>query len=548
MNSDDTSSAAAIQPGASAPGSSGHQEVELKLSVPPETVARLRRHPLLTGLTRNTRRLDSTYFDSPDLALLKRNLSLRVRKLGRRHVQTLKEGPLQQAGLFKRKEFEQLVRGDHPDPARIDDPDLRDVVERVGRKQGLQPIFGTSFRRTSWRITLGERTAVQATLDVGEVRAGQATEPVCELELELEKGEAEDLIGLARRLCRDLPLGLGGRSKAAIGYALYSGEAAEDITPRRVPLAEDATTGEAALAIIDWCLREIVTHQPAALEGSDPEGVHQVRVATRRLRSALGFFGPLFEVDALGRLIDELRWLMGELAEAREWDVFLTEMLPPVEATFEGEADAARWHRDMGRIADHARELRETSYQRVRAALAHERYFNLVISLRLWVDRPPWRVDAPAPTIDDAASSAPAPAERGEPMIGFARRMLEHRHRRVRKLGRRAGELEVTELHRLRIRMKKLRYLAEFTRVLFDKQAAKPYLKAAARVQEALGHLNDTATVHKLVARLKEGDGDPALDLVYGRIEGWFAALATEGQRNAAPLMKGFLKTERFWA
>lgn len=540
--------ATADGPGAIAPAPPDHQEVELKLSVPPETVSRLRRHPLLTGLARNTRRLDSTYFDSPDLALLKRNLSLRVRKLGRRHVQTLKEGPLLQAGLFKRKEIEQLVGGDHPDPARIDDPDLRDVVERVGRKQGLQPIFGTSFRRTSWRITVGEHTAVQATLDVGEVRAGAATEPVCELELELERGDAADLIGLARRLCRDLPLGLGGRSKAAIGYALYNGEAAAELAPRRIALAEDATTGEAALAVVDWCLREIVAHQPIALDGTDPEGVHQVRVATRRLRSALGVFGPLFEPAPLAALSDELRWLMGELAEAREWDVFLTEMLPPVEATFEGDG-RARWRRDMGRIADHARQLRDEGYGRVRAALAHERYFNLVISLRLWIDRPPWHADAWLP---EPATATPPPGfaapRREEPMVEFARRALEHRHRRVRKLGRRADALELAELHRLRIRMKKLRYLAEFARALFDKQAAKPYLKAAARAQESLGHLNDTATVHRLIAALKQRDDDPALDLVYGRIEGWFAALAAEGRRNAAPLMKGFLKTERFWS
>src|SRR5688572_561045 len=92
-----------------APAGSGGMEVELKLALDPEYLTQLKQHPLLRARRPSTTHLQSTYFDTHDLRLADRDLTLRVRRNGRRHVQTIKAGDLKQIGLFEREEVEQTV-------------------------------------------------------------------------------------------------------------------------------------------------------------------------------------------------------------------------------------------------------------------------------------------------------------------------------------------------------------------------------------------------------------------------------------------------------
>src|SRR5947208_14967241 len=100
---------------------SGGTEVELKLALDPEDLPKLKQHPLLRARRPSTTHLHSTYFDTPDLRLADRDLTLRVRRNGRHHVQTIKAGDLRQIGLLEREETEQTVQRPRPDLAAIGD-------------------------------------------------------------------------------------------------------------------------------------------------------------------------------------------------------------------------------------------------------------------------------------------------------------------------------------------------------------------------------------------------------------------------------------------
>lgn len=497
-------------------------EIELKLSIAPADIAALRRHPLLKARRASTVALHSAYFDTADLDLTEQGLTLRVRRQGRRRVQTVKSGSFGQIGLSSRGESEQPIAGDAPEISSIADEALRrQIAETVGEGPLLK-IFTSEIRRTRWLVENGAGGAVEVALDTGRLVAGGAEAAVSEVEIELKRGLPGDLVRLAGELGRAVPLRLDVASKSARGFALYRGREAEVRKAESVPLAEDATLAETALTILAECLSHIAANQAAVVAGRDSEGVHQMRVGVRRLRAALSLFGDWLDPAAREGLTAELRWLASALASARAWDVFLTELLPPVTRALAG--DAA-----MAPVEAAAMELREQGYAEARAAIGSQRYFDLMLSLTLWLAEPPW-------------SSG---AEIGGPAAEMAAAILDRRHRKVRRLAREAARLDETQLHALRLRFKKLRYAAEFLAPLFPDRPMKRYIKAISRPQKTLGNLNDAQTLKPLIDGLSAAGADGARAI--GAIAGFHAGRAEALLDHARADIRTFAKGWRSW-
>src|SRR5262249_35130391 len=138
-----------------------------------------------------------------------------------------------------------------------------------------------------------------------------------------------DLFQTARELAREVPVQLATSSKAQRGYFLVAGKRLEAIKAAPVALMPDST-GEAAFrAIARACLRQLVANQPVFLCG-DPEGLHQMRVALRRLRAAVSLFADMLADGQTEEMKAQLRCIGGELGPAREFDVFIRRVLMPV--------------------------------------------------------------------------------------------------------------------------------------------------------------------------------------------------------------------------
>ncbi|MBI1774688.1 MAG: CHAD domain-containing protein [Proteobacteria bacterium] len=513
------------------------REVELKLAVPLEHVEELMRHPLLKRSLAPARseQLSSVYFDTPDLRLAKDDVTLRVRRHGRRHIQTVKLGPMRQAGLFSRAEWEEPVPTSKPDPARIGNRKLRQRIDRVRLKRGLKPIFGTEFKRTNWLLKGHRGGKVAVGLDVGEIKTREGSRSICELELELKSGKPGELFEVAEALARDMPLRLEFESKASRGFALYQGEASRPVKACEVALGDVDTTFAMAKRTFAACFDQLAANWGPAVDGSDPEGVHQLRVAIRRFRSALGLFRELLDADGHAKLRLELGWLAQELAPARAWDVFLAELLP----SGAGALPVPAVRKTIVRLA---RRVRKESYERARAALASKRGADLLLALRIWVDEPRWR-----PAGEEAHAGPPSAAE-AMSARDFARHMLHRRHKRVRRFARNAAELSPEALHALRIQVKKLRYAAEFVSGLFPRRRVKSYLRDLARLQQDLGAINDAVTLPPLAGQLLERDRDARLAQAVGALIGWHASRAVSARTHLGPLLEEFADARKFWS
>lgn len=519
-------------------------EIELKLILAPTAFQRLRRHPLIKAhrLGRAvTRTLDNTYYDTPERTLQNVSGSLRVRRVGAQRLQTVKVRSAKgaPAGHFTRSEWEEPLTGEAPSPESLDGTPLPALLGEAGIA-ALQALFTTRFRRTTYRLTETPETPetsaweVELTFDDGAVDADGLSAPIQEVELELVRGTPGDLYRLARTLCEGQAVRLGTRTKAQQGYDLIDA-ATPQVTKAPPPgLTKGMTAIEALQAIGTACITHYLSAASVLHRAPVPEAIHQMRVALRRLRSAMTLFGDLTATPEGQRLKAETKWLAGELADARDLDVFLAEVLAPLKTQVpDGTGLAA--------LEAHIESLRTAAYDRAFAAAGGARAGAYLLDLVLWLDNGDW-LTAEASHVQGRT-----------PIRHMAAKVLDRRARKVQKAGRGFKSLTAEQRHRVRIEIKKLRYALDFFGGLFKKRRVKAYRAPLAALQDSLGGLNDLAVAHTLLHDLTVGPSVPrgpgSRDMAFaaGLISGWHEAAGQPLNHQAVVAWKDFRKAPPFW-
>ena len=460
-----------------------HDEIELKLSLTAEEAVRLFRLPLLRSLATGrarSRQLVTTYYDTPNQTLRRKGVALRVRRDGKRLQQTLKVPVGIDGGARHFREIDSDIDRARPDVRRIDHALIGSIFDGA-KERSLRPVFTSAFERRILPVKLGE-SEIEVALDVGELRAGRRRAPICEAELELKSGDPARLYELALAMQANLPLRIERRTKAARGYRLRNGRKPMVEKWQAVQLERSHTVREAFPWLARSCIAHVLSNVPVVLESRDPAGVHQVRVGLRRLRTLLDAFRGYLSPQVLAHINAERRWLQRHLGPAREWDVFVTETLDPALADFADRAAARTVRRFAGN-------LRNAAYADARATLADVRLTDFMLRLEGWLDTGAW-TNASAETLD-------------RPVASLAQRALSRCYDRVETLAERGGTLSDEEVHALRIRIKTLRYSADFFANLYDRDSADRLLMAARAIQDILGRFNDAVVGQSLLARLE---------------------------------------------
>jgi len=167
-----------------------------------------------------TQQLVSTYFDTPDLYLIKHGVGLRLRQVGKQWLQTVKCTGQVKDGLHQREEWEHELDSDKFDLTQLKQTPLAEMIEDVEIWPKLQPVFTTDFERQTIQLELADKTQIELAYDRGEVHTDTAAEPIHEIELELKTGSIESLKQLAEELVKLLPVQYHDESKAHRGYRL----------------------------------------------------------------------------------------------------------------------------------------------------------------------------------------------------------------------------------------------------------------------------------------------------------------------------------------
>jgi CHAD domain-containing protein len=331
-------------------------------------------------------------------------------------------------------------------------------------------------------------------------------------------------------------------SKAERGYTLASGIKSPPLKATSVQLVAEMNVNE-AFKVIAWnCLGHLHSNEAGMLHGGDIEYLHQMRVALRRLRSALNVFSKAFSKAAFAPMAQELRWLAGQFGPARDWDVFVTETLADILPHFSD-------HPGILPLQKKCEQIRRRHNDEARNAVESAHYTELMLKLGAWLSADSWVTPSDLMGLDNRAGvDGPGGSGGfGGSVKEFAGTLLTHRHRQLKKYGRKLAKLSPAELHAVRILAKKQRYAGEFFAGFYPPKKVKAYIKSLAKLQDILGVMNDTAIIEQLLSEVP-GTGDERGEYeAVGIIRGWVTSKALTKKLELTNAWVDFDKSNSFW-
>lgn len=440
---------------------------------------------------RETIDLDATYLDTPDLRLGRRGITLRHRRRGPHEIWTLKL-PAGASGLEGGLARDEI---DVPAPAGDVPEHLVLLVAAHVRTQSLRKVarLMTVRRRTLVKDADGVVVAEIDDDEVSVMDGGRVAARFREIEVEIAPdAEAEVAVAVVERL-----------RQAGAEPACARPKVARAVGPRFLdppeaavaPLPDEPRAADVVTAAIRSAVGRILDHHAMAVLGNDPEGVHQMRVGARRLRSDLRTFRPLLDRAETDPLRPELRWLGTVLGDVRDPDVLEGRLRTAAARALQpSEASAVD-----GVLTSLAAE-REAAVDRLHEVLGAERYLELLDRLVALGDAPPLT----------AAASDPA----GDVLPALVRKPWTRLRTEVADLD---AEVPDAALHEIRKRAKGVRYAAEAVVPAVGKPA-KRAAKGVARVQTVLGDHQDTVVAEEWLRRAAVDNADPEPAFVIGAL------------------------------
>ncbi|MBV9827103.1 MAG: CHAD domain-containing protein [Alphaproteobacteria bacterium] len=475
-------------------------------------------------------RLVSTYFDTADHDLKSRGMVLRIREADGGFIQTVKSGRAQASdtdAAFARGEWEDAVAGNGPDATAPNSGRYIDAA-LVGR---LIPVFRTEVERRKVDLAAESDTQIEAAIDRGFIHSivRDAKEPISEVELELKSGSANLLYDVALDLLAEAPLRLSLVSKGERGYLLAANETTPIEAVHSPELTIDPTiSGNEALRRIGIaCLMQMAQNEPAVLAGLG-EGIHQMRVAVRRLRAILSAFGKYLPAEARRAVSGELRWLADAMGAARNLDAFETSLLPPAQKALGDEAGLEALTAAAG--AD-----RREAFAKSGRAVRSTRFTRLLLQQFRWFEACEWREQGASPELE-------------QPIADLAATVLDRRRRAAKRCSRNLADQSPADRHKLRIALKKLRYSTELLAALYADADVDRFTKRLKRLQSHLGDANDIRVAHEIVHELAARRRNPELVTIGEAMLDWHEQRIADLEPRLHKEVERLLAVSRFWS
>jgi CHAD domain-containing protein len=470
---------------------SSQPERELKLTVDPDFHL-----PRLPGTPLPRRQLISTYYDTVAYDLAHAKITLRHRTERGKKAWQLKI-PLG----ADRQEVE--VAGDQADPP----ASLRDLlILHLGHRK-LMPVVTLRVWRSGFLVRQGRVPVAEIALDTVSVEQnGRPIQRFRELEIEQRQGDEDSLHSLEQQMREAGASDHDGRPKFFRALSL-----AAPLPPAQPQ--PDAPVVDA----IKWALALhvglLLAHDPGTRLGTEPESLHQLRVATRRLRAVLRTARPILLPEWVTSLQQELTWLSELLGPARDLDVQIAYF------TEESAGLDARDRTLLASFISHLRTQRETGQQMVLSELTSARYLELIRRLQ-------------------QAAQAPSLVE--SPLT--VRQLAERTFKKLRKaINRLAPSPTDAALHKIRIKAKRARYAAELARSSVGKPAGR-FIKSARAIQDLLGIHQDALQAERHIRQFLKYSTSVRAGFVAGRMAERQRHRRQGVRRDMKPLFRTLLK------
>jgi len=472
----------------------------------------------------------STYYDTAAGRLDRVGLTLQVQKQNGRYKQIVTTAELKEQPPLIRCEWEDFIDGERPD---LGAPNSSAHLPKALNEAELHARFATVVQRTACTLEPDASTEIVGAVDKGEIRPveGQRTEPIYEVELQLKRGAPAALYGTGLRLLEIAPLRIELRSKLERGCRLLESTTAEPQAEHSLPfgLKPDMTVEESLRKIGLGGLRLFLRNELAALAGVS-EGVHQMRVAVRRLRSAVATLKRMLPQEQYEWVNQELGWLANILAAARNWDVLSSSLLAPVRSALPNDQDLI----ELCRLCERER---QSAYQSADAAIRSRQHTAALLRLSLWFASCSWRNQP----VSQQSALLMAPIGTVAPSL------IGRRYKKVKKAADRFDEFTPQQRHEFRIAVKKLRYTIEFLRDLFDSNHVAGFVQRLKSLQDDAGYANDIRVAHELLTDLQASGNAVPVARAAGIVLGWHERGLSDLDRKLRKHIQRLRQLRPFW-
>jgi triphosphatase len=446
----------------------------------------------ITALAKPPRRLVDSYRDTDDWRIARAGFVVRTRRRGRHDEVTLKDNrPAEGSGLRLRLEVTEVLPPSGLDGLAEDGPVGRRLRAIVGARR-LREVLQVRTRRRPFALRVGGTDVAEVALDDTLIVVGNGQRPMqlrrVEVEVQPDWLEAlEPIVEQLRLTCGLQPARL---SKFEAGLLALGEEipGTPDLGPTEV--SATSTMGDVAFAALRRQLAVLRAKEPGTRLGEDPEELHDMRVATRRLRAAFSLFENVLPVRAQV-FREELGWLARLLGAVRDLDVQL-ENLAGMSFSDVDLALASEQHGGdpLAELTELLEREREAARADMLQGLDSVRWDRLAKGLTVMAQQGPARRSLA--TREPAVISLPA--------------LVLTRHEKVTKAAKRAKRSGVvTDFHALRIRCKRLRYALEFSSDVYGGRTSR-FVRSLAVLQGELGEMQDAEVASLQLAALATGD------------------------------------------
>ena len=486
-------------------------EIELKLLLP----AQAAESGIVTCMRENDYRVEEldpvrhvdTYLDTFDWLLMKNRLSLRYRVSNGTPMYTLKSiGPIKE-GIAKRMETE--IQLDQPVdvPTLIPVKQIRKLVDGIIFPRKLLEQISIRTHRRRYRVTSPEGAEIELAFDTSSfslrgLHRARRVQKLNELEAEILDGAETALEALSSLLLNKFNYLPSKGSKFEAAIERFKITIPSKKPPERLGVRLDDR--------LDLAVRKILTHQflwfrehlPGVQRDIDTEFVHQARVATRRMRSALRLFHGAVSEGTAVYLEEELKWLGNQFGAVRDLDVFLLNL-----SRFQGQIECFPAKKKRA-FENWVEKHRRAPLKHLCKALESSRFLNFERRFTQFLEKP--------------LPSHPRALLALKPVHEVAPTIITEKFDAVMKQGHALlAKPKLKQYHRLRIQVKKLRYAGEFMAPAYD-GALDAFIEGTVGMQDCLGELQDTVFTRKFIDDLIEDwKGklvDPDLIFILGEI------------------------------
>jgi CHAD domain-containing protein len=438
-----------------------------------------------------TREISDGYFDTDDWRIYRAGYALRIRCADGKKVEaTMKRlaSSNGKTGLRSRREISEPLEDADPETLNAASGPVGDRVRALTGPEALRPLFEVRTRRSAHPLMLDGFRVGEIALDETAIPLDEEEEPtrIRRVEVEVEPEALDRLEPFVERLRAEC------RLSPAVASKYESGLFARGISPPAPPdfgptvVDGSLTTGEFAFRILRKQFGIFLAHEPGTRIGEDPEELHDMRVATRRMRAAMKIFEGALPVRARA-LRDSLKWVAGALGEVRDLDVQLGHLEDWVsEAAPENQEPLMALRAVLGGQRAKARKA-------MLRVLDSRRYARLIASFASFLQKGPSRRAAGA----------------RQPIMEAAPDLVRKPYRKVRKLGDPlTEESSGEEFHELRKKGKRLRYALEFLSGIYG-EPIKEFVGPLRDLQDVLGDHQDAevATSHLRELSVARGRG-----------------------------------------